>query len=56
MIFELKDGMPAGYEHVRVSVRYRPYRVSNDPTPPIINYLDFADGVTTSWEIIFRIP
>ena len=54
-IFELKDGMPTGYKDVRVSIRYRPYRVSNDPTPPIIDYLDFADGVTTSWEIHYRI-
>ena len=51
MIFELKDGMPSGYKNVKVSIRYRPYRVSNAPIPPIIRNLDFADGVTTSLEI-----
>lgn len=51
LIFELKDGMPAGYNNVRVSIRYRPYKVSNNPTPPILTNLDFADGDITSLEI-----
>ena len=55
MVFELKDGMPAGYKDVRVSVRYRPYIVTNSPIPPIVSKLDFADGVTTSLEIKVRI-
>lgn len=51
MIFELKDGMPAGYKDVTVSVRYRPYRVTNSAIPPLLTKLDFADGTTTSLEI-----
>lgn len=51
IIFELKDGMPAGYKDVTVSVRYRPYRVTNSPIPPLLAKLDFADGSTSSLEI-----
>lgn len=51
IVFELKDGMPGGYKNVTVSVRYRPYRVSNRPVPPILANLDFADGKTTTLEI-----
>ena len=43
--------MPAGYKNVRVSIRYRPYKVSNNPVPPILTNLDFANGVITSLEI-----
>ena len=51
IVLELKDGMPAGYKDVTISIRYRPYRVSNSPIPPILTKLDFADGATTSLEI-----
>lgn len=51
IVLELKDGMPAGYKDVTVSIRYRPYRVSNSPIPPILTRLDFADGAITSLEI-----
>lgn len=51
IVLELKDGMPAGYKDVRVSIRYRPYRVSNSPIPPLLAKFNFADGVTTSLEI-----
>ena len=55
MIFELKDGMPSGYKDVTVSVRYRPYRVTNSAIPPLLTKLDFTDGCTTSLEIKVRI-
>ncbi len=51
IILELKDGMPAGYNNVRVAIRYRLYRVSNNPVPPILIDLNFADGVITPLEI-----
>ena len=54
VILELKDRMPAGYKNVRVSIRYRPYKVSNSPTRPIITNLNFADGAITSLEITGR--
>ena len=51
IILELKDGMPGGYENVTVSIRYRPYRVSNTPIPPILANLNFTKGGTTNLTI-----
>ena len=55
IIFELKDGMPAGYKNVRISIRYRPYKVINNPVQPIITHLDFADGETSQFTITSNI-
>ena len=51
IILDLNKGMPAGYKDVQVSIRYRPYKVSNSPIPPILTKLDFADGKITTLTI-----
>ena len=51
IILDLNKGMPAGYKDVQVSIRYRPYKVSNSPIPPILTKLDFADGEITTLTI-----
>ncbi len=43
--------MPAGYKDVPISIRYRPYKVTNSPIPPILTKLDFADGEITTLTI-----
>jgi len=51
IILDLNNGMPAGYKDVQVSIRYRPYKVTNSPIPPILTKLDFADGKITTLTI-----
>ncbi len=51
IILDLNNGMPGGYKDVQVSVRYRPYRVTNSAIPPILTKLDFADGEITTLTI-----
>ena len=51
IILDLNNGMPGGYKDVQVSVRYRPYRVTNSAIPPILTKLDFADGKITTLTI-----
>ena len=51
IILDLNNGMPGGYKDVQISIRYRPYKVSNSPIPPILTKLDFADGEITTLTI-----
>ena len=51
IILDLDNGMPGGYKDVQVSIRYRPYKVTNSPIPPILTKLDFADGEITTLTI-----
>ena len=55
IILDLNNGMPGGYKDVQISIRYRPYKVSNSPIPPILTKLDFADGKTTTLTIKSKI-
>ncbi|MBR4791959.1 MAG: hypothetical protein IK024_13805 [Treponema sp.] len=51
IILDLDNGMPGGYKDVQVSIRYRPYKVTNSAIPPILTKLDFADGTITTLTI-----
>ena len=51
VILDLDKGMPTGYKDVQISIRYRPYKVTNSPIPPILTKLDFADGEITTLTI-----
>jgi hypothetical protein len=51
VILDLNNGMPGGYKDVQISIRYRPYKVTNSPIPPILTKLNFADGEITTLTI-----
>ena len=51
VILDLNKGMPGGYKDVQISIRYRPYKVTNSPIPPILTKLNFADGEITTLTI-----
>ena len=51
IILDLDKGMPGGYKDVTVSIRYRPYKVTNSAIPPILTKLNFADGKITQLTI-----
>ena len=51
IILNLNNGMSGGYKDVKVSIRYRPYKVTNSAIPPILTKLDFADGKITTLTI-----
>lgn len=51
IILNLNNGMPGGYKDVTVSIRYRPYRVTNSAIPPILTKLNFTNGEITSLTI-----
>ena len=51
IILDLNNGMPGGYKDVKVSIRYRPYKVTNSAIPPILTKLDLADGKITTLTI-----